>query len=91
LEESVNKLLAKLNKKYPLVGNTEAGRLFSVVRRMKAEKEFGVPIGVRSCFAVSVKMGKVANKMTKQQWDEFYKDLCERLKRDYPGFYEKLF
>lgn len=91
MEEPMNEILAKLDKECPLVLETEAGRLFSAVRRMKAEKELGVPISARNCFAISVEMGKAANKITVQQWDKFYKDLCKQLKKDYPDFYEKLF
>ncbi len=44
-----------LNERYPLVLHTEAGRSFSAARRMKAEKEIGLPVNLRSGFAVSVK------------------------------------
>ena len=87
----VKKQLAKLNKEYPLVSHTNASRLFSVVRRMKAEKEIGIPINYRSGFAISVKTGKPANKMTEQEWENFYKDLSEKLKKDYPELYIRLF
>ena len=89
--KEVKKQLAKLNKEYPLVPHTNAGRLFSTVRRMKAEKETGIPINYRSGFAISVKTGKSANKMTEQEWENFYKDLSEALKRDYPELYIRLF
>lgn len=91
MEGQIKKLLAKLNKEYPLVIDTEAGRLFSMVRRMKAEKKFGVPINVKSGFAISVATGKAANKMTEQEWEKFYKNLCERLKKDHPESYDRLF
>ena len=29
--------------------------------------------------------------MTEDEWEEFYNDLSERLKRDYPGLYARLF
>ena len=89
--KDIKEQLAKLNKEYPLVPHTNAGRLFSTVRRMKAEKEMGIPIAYRSGFAISVKTGKAADKMTKQEWENFYKDLSEQLKRDYPDLYQKIF
>ena len=36
--------LEKLAKEHPLVLHTDAGRLFSTVRRMKAERKMGIPI-----------------------------------------------
>ena len=42
--------LEKLSKEYPLVLHTEAGRIFSMVRRMKAEKKMGRQV----MFATSV-------------------------------------
>jgi len=89
--EEIKEQLAKLNKEYPLVPHTNAGRSFSTVRRMKAEKEMGIPINYRSGFAISVKTGKSANEMTEQEWEDFYKDLSEELKKDYPELYISLF
>ena len=36
--------LEKLAKESPLILHTDAGRTFSMVRRMKAEKKMGIPI-----------------------------------------------
>src|SRR5580658_7327635 len=83
--------LEKLAKEYPLVLHTDAGRTFSTVRRMKAEKEMGVPIFLRTGFAISTKTGKAANTMTEDEWEEFYNALSVRLKRDYPDLYERIF
>jgi hypothetical protein len=83
--------LEKLAKEYPLVLHTDAGRSFSTVRRMKAEKKMGIPINLRSGFAISVKTGKAANAMTEDEWEEFYYALSERLNRDYPDLYKSLF
>ncbi len=83
--------LEKLAKKYPLVLHTEAGRIFSTVRRMTAEKKMGIPIFLRTGFAISTKTGKAANTMTEHEWEEFYEALCERLKREYPELYERIF
>jgi len=76
--------LEKLAKEYPLVLHTDAGRLFSTVRRMKAEKKTGIPIFLRTGFAISTKNGKAANAMTEDEWEEFYNALSERLRGDYP-------
>jgi len=90
-EELIKKLIAKLDEKYPLVPHTGAGRLFSMVRRMKAEKELGIPIGIRSGFVISVETGKAANEMAEREWEKFYKSLCEQLKKNYSELYDKLF
>jgi hypothetical protein len=58
---------------------------------MKAEKEIGAPIHLRTGFAVSVNIGKAANEMTDDEWEEFYDTLSERLKGDHPDLYKRLF
>jgi hypothetical protein len=83
--------LAKLAKEYPLVPHTEAGRTFSTVRRMKAEKEMGIPVFLRTGFAISTRTGKAANTMTEDEWEQFYIALSVQLKRDYPDLYEHIF
>ncbi len=89
--EELSKLLAKIKAEYPFVPHTNAGRLYSTVRRMKAEKEFGVPIGFRSGVAISTETGKNANEMAEQEWEKFYEKLRENLKRDYPDSFDRLF
>ena len=83
--------LAKLDKECPLVPHTNAGRLFSTERRMKAEKEMDIHISLRSGFAISVKTGKSANKMNEQEWENFYESLSQQLKKDYPELYQQVF
>jgi len=83
--------LAKLDKECPLVPHTNAGRLFSTVRRMKAEKEMDIHISLRSGFAISVNTGKSANKMNEQEWENFYESLSQQLKKDYPELYQQVF
>src|ERR1035438_8277005 len=83
--------LEKFAKEHPLVLHTDAGRLFSTVRRMKAERKMGIPIFLRTGFAISTKNGKAANAMTEDEWEEFYSALSERLRGDYPALYESLF
>jgi hypothetical protein len=83
--------LARLNQEYHLIPYTNSSRLFSMVRRMKAEKEMDIPIHLRSGFAISVKTGKAADKMNEQEWEGFYRKLSEQLRRDYPRLYASVF
>ena len=82
--------LEKLAKENPLVPHTDAGRT-SMVRRMKAEKKMGIPITLRSGFAISTENGKAANAMTEDEWEKFYDALSKHLRRNYPGLYARLF
>jgi hypothetical protein len=58
---------------------------------MKVEKTMGLPINLRTGFAISVGTGKAANAMTEGGWEDFYYALSERLNRDYPDLYKSLF
>jgi len=82
-KHTIKTLLSELDEKFPLVLHTEAGRLASMVRRMRAEKALRIPINMRSGFVISVKTGKATNEMTEQEWEKFYKDLRKKLKREY--------
>jgi hypothetical protein len=88
---SLEERLAKLDREYPLVPHTNIGRLSSTVRRMKAERELGIPISHRTGFAISARTGKPANETTEEEWEVFYKALCAQLKRDYPEKYADVF
>jgi len=90
-KQTLEDRLERLDEEYPLVLHTDAGRSFSTVRRMNAEKTMGIPIYLRTGFAISVKTGKAANEMTEDEWEEFYNSLSERLNRDYPELYKSLF
>ena len=90
-KQTLEDRLERLDEEYPLVLHTDAGRSFSTVRRMNAEKKMGIPIYLRTGFAISVKTGKAANEMTEDEWEEFYNALSERLNRDYPDLYKRLF
>ena len=57
--------LEKLADENPLILHTDAGRTFSMARRMKAEEKMGIPISLRSGFAISTENGKAANAMMK--------------------------
>ncbi len=88
---SLQEKLEKLDREYLLIPHTNAGRLFSTVRRMKAEKEMDIPINLRSGFAISTRTGQHANEMNEKEWEKFYNDLSEQLKRDYPELYQRIF
>ena len=90
-KQTLEDRLERLDEEYPLVLHTDAGRSFSTVRRMNAEKKMGIPIYLRTGFAISVKTGKAANEMTEDEWEEFYNALSERLNHDYPDLYKRLF
>jgi len=83
--------LKLLQKKYPLVPHTHPGQLSSTIKRMRAEKEFNIPIVNRTGFAISVEAGKSSNEMNEQEWEKFYKALCEELKTKYPSLYNSIF
>lgn len=90
-ENALETKLRYLDKKYPLIIHTGAGQLYSTVRRMRAEKELGIPINRRTGFAISAKTGKPGNEMDQSAWDEFYSALSARLKRDHPDLYRQVF
>lgn len=90
-DDSYQELLAKLHAEYPLTIHTGAGRIYTTVRRMKAEKEWGIPIHLRSGFAISVNSGKAANNMAQEEWEKFFQALCDELHRVYPELYRGLF
>ena len=83
--------LRLLKEKFPLVPHTQAGRLSSTVRRMKAEKELGIPVHLRTGAAISVADGKPANELNDYTWERFFQRLCGELKVEYPEMYEGLF
>ena len=89
--DDIEKLVRMLNEKFPLTPHTNAGRLFTTVRRMKAEKEHGIPVNRRTGFAISVEKGKPANELEESKWEAFYSSLCDQLKRDYPELFKELF
>lgn len=83
--------LIKLNVFFPLIPHTNAGRLYSTVRKMKAEQEMNIPINLRSGFAISVATGKAANQMNQNEWQDFFLALSKQLKSDYPNLYQQIF
>jgi len=86
-----DEILRTLQEDYPLVPYTNAGRLSSTVRRMKAEKELGLPVKLRTGFAISVKYGNAANELDGASWEAFYAELRSELRERYPSLYESIF
>ncbi|RCW91998.1 hypothetical protein [Winogradskyella arenosi] len=90
IEAEIKKALKKLDEEFPINPNG-VGALVTTIRRMKAEEEVGLPLIWRKGSAISVKTGKRANRMTEPEWNKFYSDLCENLKRDYSSLHDSLF
>lgn len=86
-EEKVEKIL----QEYTLIPHTRSSRLYSTVRRMKAEKELSVPIDRRAGFVISTKTSHRASEMDVEEWEAFYTSLCNEMKTEYPDIYQKLF
>lgn len=89
--EILEEIWKLIQKEYPLVYFTGSSRLYTMVRRMQAERKSGIPFELRSGFAISVKSGKHANEMAEQEWEEFYNALRMELKKDYPMLYSNLY
>ncbi len=89
--DNLEEIWNMIQEKYPLVPFTGSSRLYTMVRRMQAEKKYGIPIEIRSGFAISVKTGKHANEMDEQEWEEFYTALSMELKEKFPELYPNLF
>ena len=83
LEEKLKYII----ENFKLMPHTHPKQLSSTIKRMRAEKEFDIPIVHRTGFAISVKTGKSANEMNEKEWEKFYKALCEELKVKYPKLY----
>lgn len=83
--------LRLLDEKFPIVPHTNAGRLSSTVRRMKAEKELGLPVHLRTGFSISVADSKPANELDEDAWERFFQQLCGELKGQYPEMYSTIF
>ena len=84
-------LIRRLRKEYPIIPHTNAGRLSSTVRRMKAEKQQAIPINRRTGFAISTSSDQSASEMDEETWEKFYQGLCEELRQQYPELFESIF
>lgn len=88
---SLEKRTENIMKECVLIPYTRSSRLFSSVRRMKAEKELNVPFSRRTGFVISTKTGNRTNEMAEEEWEKFYEALSNELKTDYPDIYARLF
>jgi len=86
-EERAEKILSE----YTLIPHTRSSRLFSTVRRMKAEKELNIPLNRRAGFVISTETGNRANEMAEEEWEKFYEALSNEFRADYPDMHARLF
>jgi hypothetical protein len=89
--DEVVRRLRELEEKYPLVLHTRAGRPFSKVRRMKAERESKITVHDRTGFAIYAAIGRSAKEMKQPEWEESFTGLCDEHRRDFPGLHAQLF
>lgn len=90
-EMTLEEKLELIQKEYPVTPHTGIGRLFTIVRRMKAEKEWEIPLENRMGYVISTVTGKRANEMKEEEWEKFFGALSAQLKRDYPDMWDRLF
>jgi hypothetical protein len=84
-------IIKQLESDYPLVPHDGPSGLYSAVRRMKAERDLGIPIHRRSGSAVSLARGQNVSEMLASDWEAFYAELSEELRRRYPELHARLF
>ena len=89
--ENLQALLQLIEDRCPVQGYTAAALLCTSVRRMKMEKDLGIPLAQRTSSVVWSEVGKPLNEPDQEQWAEIYVWLCERLRARYPGEYARLF
>lgn len=89
--DEIEQQLQAFRQQFPLVPFTNAGRLFSTVRRMQAERDRQIPLAHRTGFVVSVADGKRPSEMTGEEWERFFQSLCVQLQQQYPDLYRQLF
>ena len=88
---SLKEKLESIERECPFVPHTNAGRLYSTVRRMKMQEELDIPYEYRFSHAIFLKTRQRTHELDKKNWDEFYCGLSAELKRDYPELYERIF
>lgn len=89
--DSLKRALKKLDEDYPIVSHTRAGRLSSTVRRMKAEKEQGIPISCRTGRTILTTNGRRLSDLTEVEWEETFAALSTALEQSYPEMYRQTF
>jgi hypothetical protein len=81
---TIDEKVAKIAKDHPLVKQTGAGRLFSLVKRMKAEQEMNIPVHRRTTAMLATSGAKKATVITAHEWEQLYSKMTHQLKREYP-------
>ncbi len=89
--KKLRETLEMIQREYPIVMHIELSRVYTMVRRMQAEKKYNIPIPLRCGVAISVENGKHANEMAEEEWEKFYLTLQKELKRREESLYYKLF
>ncbi len=82
--------LAFLHENCQITPHTRPGRLFTTVKRMKAEEELAIPIVDRYGGVSSAALGLPAHRMSPFEWGVFYMMLADQLHSDYPELYTSL-
>lgn len=80
-----------VEKTFPLNPKTDFDRLFTRVRRMKAEKEFEIPMNQRIGFTFSVRTGENLSGISEEAWNMLFAMLSDQLKRQHPDTWRRLF
>jgi len=76
---------------YPVRVRTELAGLVTAVRRMKAERDFEVPVNRRTVVEFSGERVKQEKATSKEEWDGFFANLSAELLLNYPEHWERLF
>lgn len=69
--------LRQVHEKSSIVAHTNAGRFSSIIHRMKAKNDLGIPTHRRIGFAVSAESNPAANEMADLAWELFFTGLCD--------------
>lgn len=89
-EKALEEKVAQLDHHFPFIPFTDSSRLFSTVRRMQQEKRQGIPLNLRSRFAVPVTSHNDSHELSELEWEHFYNTLLNELKQKYPELYNSL-
>lgn len=81
---TIDEKVARIAKDHPLVKQAGAGRLFSLVKRMKAEVEANIPVHRRTGAVLAAAPGKKAATMNAHEWEQMFSKTTHQLKREYP-------
>lgn len=88
---TVEEKIAYVEEAFPLSLKTDFDRLFTTVQRMKAEKDFEIPMDRRNGFTFSVRTGENLSGITEEAWNMLFTMLSNQLKRQRPDTWKRLF